>query len=309
MEFEFVETVPFPAPSPAETSGPEPSFPATIPVPSPEISAKIRAPLVRWTLMAGLLVLASVGSGVGVYVYMRWLDAPVVATPAKKVDAAQAVAVAPSKAKSENTEGNTTPPKETTAAAANVKQAEPEQPLAKGRKGDRAKPVPAAKGAAPVQWAEYKSATGGFAVQFPAKPDERLEREADVIHYDTKAEAGGAEYHVTFHRLKRDELKVPVKQRLARIADQFKTVLDKKEITLAGQPALELHLAPGDMKTLAFRRWVVYKEHLFQIWVAGDKERLGPDQVTRFLDSFRFVADPKGEFLDLTKASKIPEKK
>jgi hypothetical protein len=159
-----------------------------------------------------------------------------------------------------------------------------------------------------ADWKEFKSATGGFAVQFPSPPDETKERDEDIIFYETKSGLNDINYEITFHRLKKDELTVPIKDRFNSFAEQYKaTTKEKKEITLSGQPALELMLV--DDKTRAFERWIVYKEHVFHIAVSGNKDTLGPDQVTRFLDSFQFVADPQGRFLDITESTTIPEKK
>ena len=272
--------------------------------------------LVVWTVVLGLVVLAG-GGGAAVYFYVKSAAYTPGAHKSKNKKAddkseGKSVAQTPSKTK------NAAARKDDKSAKAQEKDAGPIADVKTSENGKTdvikpaAKPALAAAPAKPKapEWKEYKSAKGGYAVEFPAKPDEHLSRDADVIHYETQADLGGAEYHVTFFRLKKDELAMPVKDRLNGIAEQFKEqTKDKKEIMLNGQPALELHMLLGDMKILAFQRWLVYKEHVFNISVSGDKERLGPDEVTRFLESFHFVAEPQGEFIDLTKASGIPEEK
>jgi hypothetical protein len=272
--------------------------------------------LILWTIIIGLAMLASGG---GFAIYFFYIK-PAAETPvaqkgkSKKTDSKgddkgdpKAVAQTPSKNK------NLGAGKEEKSAKGREKETNPKaEPKSNDAKADGVKPAVAVAPAKPKapEWKEYKSAKGGYAVEFPAKPGEHLSRDADVIHYETKADLAGNEFDVTFYRLKKDELGMPVKDRLNGIAEQFKDqIKEKKEIMVGGQPALELQMLLGDMKILAFQRWLVYKEHVFNISVSGDKERLGPDEVTRFLESFRFVADPQGGFVDPTKEGAIPEEK
>jgi hypothetical protein len=277
------------------------------------IAARPRAPshrLALWCILGGVALLGG-GAGFGYY-FGRTPEIPA-AVQAKNPEGAKPAPVKGSGAER---------PKEPKLRRANDARKELETSVQPAAANVGAKPAgvkaaalpapsaPAAKPAKRPQWQEHKSSAGGFVVMFPGKPQELREREADVIHYTAKAELDGIDYEITFHRLKKDELAMPVKDRLGAIADGFKDLVrSKKEIELQQQPALELELLLGDKKILAVQRWLVYKEHVFHISVSGDKERLGPDQVTRFLDSYRFVADPQGEFVDLTKTSDIPQEK
>jgi hypothetical protein len=255
-------------------------------------------------VIIGLVVVAGGGGAAGMYYFMTQPDAPV-AQKGKSAKSAEAkeTKTAATQTKSTDTRKNEKPGKGKEPAKSDDKARN------QAAKWD-APTQPVAKVAKPPEWKEFKSPKGGFAVMFPGDPHQILEREEDVIYYGAKAEAAGAEYEITFHRLKKDELKLPVKERLDAIAEPLKDAIrEKKDIELSGQPALELQLLLGDKKILAFQRWVVYKEHVFHISVLGDREKLGPDQVTRFLDSFRFVADPQGEFVDIAGKTNIPEKK
>jgi hypothetical protein len=161
-----------------------------------------------------------------------------------------------------------------------------------------------------AEWKEFKSAKGGYSVEFPAKPDELQERDEDIIFYEARSEWNGFTYEITFHRLKKDDLATPAKERLKKIADEFKnTLITSADVEFEGVPkvpVMQLTLFKNDKKDVAIERWLVHKEHVFQIAVSGDKAKLGPDQVSRFMQSFRFVADPQGEFLDLTKTTGVP---
>ncbi|MCI0682639.1 MAG: hypothetical protein L0Y71_11085 [Gemmataceae bacterium] len=255
----------------------------------------------------GLLVLAVGGGAAGMYYYMMAPETPV-ARQAKGQGKSQGKGGTSGDKSADTRKGKGGKARDNTALANNDGK-EDRTNLVKADTPQPARPR-VQKPAKPAEWKEFKSPKGGFAVMFPGAPRQLMEREEDVIFYAAKAEAAGAEYDITFHRLKKDEVKLPVKDRLDAIADQYKaSIEERKEIELSGQPALELRLLLGEKKLLAFERWVVYKEHVFHISVAGDKEKLGPDQVTQFLDSFRFVGDPQGEFVDITKATNIPEKK
>ncbi len=271
-----------------------------------------------------LVLLAAAGGALGVYYAMK-PDAPVAQpkTKDKKADKADAkpTQVAQNKSKA------AAPTAALTGAPTNAKEEKSSKNLRPVSVKLDAKPAEAAGGSVEAEkteakvkqvaakvvkriadWKEFKSSTGGYTVQFPSPPDEMKERDEDIIFYETKADWNDTNYEITFYRLKKDELNVPVKDRFNSLAEPFKaTIKDRKEITLSGQPALELMLV--DDKTRSFSRWTVYKGHVFHIAVSGNKDTLGPDQVTRFLDSFQFTGDPQGEFLDLGKATTIPEKK
>jgi hypothetical protein len=313
-EFEFAAPAPATSGSPPRHDPPQSTEKPQKSIGKPKAKSGSRG-LILWTVIIGLAMLLGAGSIAIYFFYIK----PATETPvvhkgkSKKTEAkgedkgdAKAVAQAPNKAK------NAALRKDEKAAKGQEKETNPKAEKSNDAKSDGVKPAVATAPAKPKapEWKEYKSAKGGYAVEFPAKPDEHLSRDADVIHYETKVDLGGTDYDVTFYRLKKDELGMPVKDRLNGIAEQFKEqTKEKKEIMVNGQPALELQMLLGDMKVLAFQRWLVYKEHVFNISVSGDKERLGPDEVTRFLESFRFVADPQGEFVDLTKSSGIPEEK
>ena len=270
-----------------------------------------------WSLVIGLVAVVGAGGGLGVYLYMKPPDTSLAHHGKDKKDGDVKTAKAETKTAAAKNQGKhqgrgdkkgSKDQEQTTDANADA--------AGPGAQTQNAEPkTTAVAAAAPVKpraadWKEFKSPKGGFTVQFPAKAAEIVEREEDVIYYEAKAELNGTEYEIVFHRLKKDELGMPIKDRLNSIAAQFKEMTrEKKEITIGDQPALELQMLLGDMKILAFQRWVVYKEHVFQISVAGDKEKLRPDQVARYFDSFSFVGNPQGEFIDITRETNIPKKK
>src|SRR5262245_38397701 len=92
LEFDFGDTVVAPAPPPVEANKTE--MPAKT---APEPAPRAAAPAVRWTLIAGLMVFASVSSGLGVYLYMRWLEPPSV----ERKSEPKPIAVVQTKTKSE----------------------------------------------------------------------------------------------------------------------------------------------------------------------------------------------------------------
>ena len=299
------------SPTPSTTKGDTPKA-SEHPGKSPAKKGSHKAAL--WLATIGLAILAGGGGAAGMYFFMKPPDAPVAqkgkSTKTTEQKSEPKVAQAKSASDTRKEEKPAQAKEKTGAAKGDGEKARGQDVKTNAPLLAPANAAPPAKAAKPAEWKEFKSPKGGFAVMFPGDPRQIMEREEDVIYYEAKAESAGAEYEITFHRLKKDEIKLPVKERLDAIAEQFKdSIREKKEIELSGQPALELQLLLGEKKILAFQRWVVYKEHVFHISVLGDKEKLGPDQVTRFLDSFRFVADPQGEFVDITKATNIPEKK
>ncbi|GEM_PF-3992848 len=271
--------------------------------------------VVLWTAIIGFVVLAGAGGALCIY-FLLAAETPVAQKNKTKkggdTKADTKVVAAQTKLKNESRkEGKNAKGQEKASGGKNDGDKQPTQ-LVKGDAPVSAVPVVAAPVKRKVaDWKEFKSAKGGYTVQFPARPDERMQRDDDIIYYETTSELNGFEYEITFHRLKKDELATPVKDRLDTIAAEFKDayVTKPRECEFEGipkTPVLELTLYKNDKKDVAVERWLVYKEHVFQICVCGDKEKLGPDQVSRFMQSFRFVADPQGGFLDLTQTTGIP---
>jgi hypothetical protein len=271
-----------------------------------------------WTVIIGLVVLAAGGGALGMYFFMMRPDAAV--TEKTKGKKSSGEPVADGKVVQQTGKVKQGPRKDDKrsakdAAKTAVAKSGGENQATASDKADAPTPAVAAPSAPAkrktADWKEFQSAKGGYAVNFPVPPTEKMERDDDIIYYEASADLNGFQYEVTFHRLKKDDLSVPVKERLDKIAAAYKDayVTGPKECEFEGvpkTPALELTLFRNDKKDVAVERWLVYKEHVFQICVSGDKDRLGPDQVTRFMQSFRFVADPQGGFLDLTQTTGIP---
>lgn len=309
-----------PAPSPPKHDTPK-SRERPIHVPAHKTPSKSGGRRIAlWTVIIGLVVLAGGGGAAGMYYY---LQLPETSLSQKHKDK-KAPDVNPEPPAKPEPKTVTAPPKKGKAdgkkEAKNTKA--PETAVVAQGEGDKAQQAKTDKPEAPApavtpapkpktaDWKEFKSTKGGFTVQFPAKAEEFQERDEDIIYYGTRTELNGFEYEITFHRLKKDELAVPVKERYKKIADEFKnTTILNNDVEFEGVPkvpVLQLTLYKNDKKDVAVERWLVYKEHVFQIAVSGDKAKLGPDQVSRFMESFRFVADPQGDFLDLTKTTGIP---
>lgn len=266
-----------------------------------------------WTVIIGLVVLAAGGGALGMYFYMQPPETSLSDKFKSKKSGDPAgdgkTAQATGKTKQSPRKDDKRSSKDAKAASAKSVDDKPTATTGKNAGATNAGATSPTKRKV-ADWKEFESKTGGFAVKFPAPPTEKREREEDIIYYETTADLNGFLYEVTFHRLKKDELGVPVKDLLEKIAAEYKdAVLAKKEVeceSVPKTPVLELKLHKNNKKDLAIERWLVYKEHVFQIGVSGDKEKLGPDQVNRFMQSFRFIGDPQGGFLDLTQTSGIP---
>ena len=332
QDFEFSPGPPPPGPAAPKHEAPRPREKSVPMITSHQPVAKGGSKRVAiWMLIIGLVVLAGGGGAAGMYYYLQLPETSLAQklNPNKNGDAKvestdkqeQKLAQVPSKPKND---AKNDPKKESKngkgqekgglAKPEVVAKAPADKQGAELGKGDApmqtvaAAPMPPKSKAA--EWKEFKSAKGGYAVEFPAKPEELQERDEDIIFYETRSEWNGFTYEITFHRLKKDDLATPAKDRLKKIGEEFKnTLITNADVEFEGVPkvpVMQLTLFRNDKKDVAIERWFVHKEHVFQVSVTGDKAKLGPDQVSRFMQSFRFVADPQGEFLDLTKTTGVP---
>lgn len=272
-----------------------------------------------WLLVIGLVILAGAGGAAGMYFFMQQPEPSLSQKHKGKggeskdgADAKTAAALPKPKIEKKKDAKKAVAQENQGGAAKEdgVKQVAAADPT--DAPNPNVAPKPAVAKPKVAEWTEFKSAKGGFTAQFPAaKPEEFQERDEDIIFYGTRTEVNGFDYEITFHRLKKDDLATPPTERLKKIADEAKSMLitKREDVEIKGVPkasVLELTVFKNDKKDVAVERWLVYKDHVFQIVVTGDKSKIGPDQVSRFMESFRFVADPQGDFLDLTKTTGIP---
>src|SRR5262245_12337134 len=145
-----------------------------------------------WTVIIGLVALAAGGGALGMYFFMMRPDALVSekskgkksgGEPAADGKVTQTTGKVKQGPRKDDKRAGKDGAKAAVAKSANEKQATASD------KGDAPMPSVVAP-VAPVKrktadWKEFQSAKGGYAVNFPAPPTEKMERDDDIIYYET----------------------------------------------------------------------------------------------------------------------------
>ncbi|MCS7045877.1 MAG: zinc-ribbon domain-containing protein [Gemmataceae bacterium] len=282
---------------------------------APHRAASSGSKAMLWILMLLFLVLALGGGGVGVYFYLKTEELQTAQERDKKKKAKEKTTALVKNDDKDNKKPEAArddKANKTTKAISNKPETESKQagPAQKEDGGGRPKNADKAQPKErPFEWLEYRSEPGAYVIQFPTKPTDRRERDDDLIFHEMSAEINGFEYSVVFHQLKKDDV-MPVKERLAKLADEYKDVtILRKEVEfeqIPMIPAIEVTMYKNGKKDVAVERIIVYRDHVYQLTVTGNREKIGPDQVAQFMRSFRFVGEPRGGFLDLAQTQGVP---
>ena len=163
-----------------------------------------------------------------------------------------------------------------------------------------------ALGGKPPQWREYVSTDGGFTIQMPDEPEVRI----DQIH----SQAGTVPMHSLYADLESNgsctsiyfdyseyELTMPVAEFLDHGVKMFlkefdSSLISKTEISLDGYQGVEIESTPNGTSTRRPIRstariyWVPEKKYVYVNVVVGLESGTLYTQKSKFLDSFRFIA-------------------
>ncbi len=152
--------------------------------------------------------------------------------------------------------------------------------------------------AAAQEWKPYASTAGRYTALFPGTPKEQTQRmDTEIGPIDAtivSLETANAFYAIAFNDYPKDKIAKQTPDQLLDNArkgavDKVKgRLVSEKRITASSYPGRELQIeAPGDLQ-IAERVFLV-KTRLYQALVVTPKGKGVPDDIKKFLESFKFT--------------------
>jgi hypothetical protein len=151
--------------------------------------------------------------------------------------------------------------------------------------------------AAADEWKAYNSASGRYQALFPGAPKEQTQKmDTEIGPIDatiTSLETPSAFYAIAYNDYPKDKLgknadEVLNKARKGAVDKVKGTLVSEKKIEAGGYPGRDLTIsAPGDLE-IAEHVFLV-KTRLYQILVVTPKGKGAPDDIKKFMDSFKFT--------------------
>jgi hypothetical protein len=157
-------------------------------------------------------------------------------------------------------------------------------------------PSPEAEANAVPSWQEYKSEPGKFSVQMPNKPQEQTQNQKDVKLNIVAAEVGPSAYFVGYadfpNKVQEAEIQAgltqSVKGAMTNLQGEIKT---EKETKLDGYPCRDFDgVGKIDKVEINIKgRFCFVENRLYQVFALGDKTKISPADVDKFIESFKLL--------------------
>ncbi len=159
-----------------------------------------------------------------------------------------------------------------------------------------ASPSPDTEATATIAWQEYKSEQGKFSVQMPNKPQEQTQNQKNVKLNIVAAEVGPSAYFVGYadfpDKVQESEIQAGLTQSVKGVMTNLQgEIKTDKETKLDNYPCRDFDgVGKIDKVEINIKgRFCFVENRLYQVFALGDKTKISPADVDKFIESFKLL--------------------